>query len=74
VELIENPLATGAKPVKIKKARIEKRTKSDVSPMPKGLLDKLTREEVLDLLAYVIAGGNAKHKVFQGGGHEHHGH
>ena len=42
--------------------------------MPKGLLDKLTREEVLDLLAYVIAGGNPKHKSFQGGGHEHHGH
>ncbi len=71
VEVIENPLAA-AKPIKIKKSRIEKRTKSDSSPMPKGLLDKLTREEVLDLLAYVIAGGNAKHRAFQGGGHEHH--
>jgi putative heme-binding domain-containing protein len=73
IELIENPLAATT-PVKIRTARIDKRTKSDVSPMPKGLLDKLTREEILDLLAYVIAGGNAKHKVFQGGGHEHHGH
>ncbi len=73
VEVIENPLA-GSKPVKIKTARIEKRTKSDVSQMPKGLLDKLTREEILDLLAYVVAGGDAKHKVFQGGGHEGHGH
>jgi putative heme-binding domain-containing protein len=73
IELIENPLA-GTNTMKIRKARIEKRAKSDVSPMPKGLLDKLTREEILDLLAYVIAAGHAKHKVFQGGGHEHHGH
>jgi putative heme-binding domain-containing protein len=73
IELIENPLAA-ATPIKLKTARIDKRTKSDVSPMPKGLLDKLTREEILDLLAYVVAGGNARHKVFQGGGHEHHGH
>jgi putative heme-binding domain-containing protein len=70
VEVIENPLAATTA-VKIKKARIDKRIKSDVSPMPKGLLDKMTREEILDLLAYVVAGGNAKHKVFQGGGHHH---
>jgi hypothetical protein len=44
--------------------------------MPKGLLDKLTREEILDLVAYVIARGDPKSKVFQGG-HDHaagHGH
>jgi len=39
---------------------------------PKGPLDKLTREEILDLLAYVVARGNAKDAVFQGGhGHGH---
>ncbi len=26
--------------------------------MPKGLLDKLTRDEILDLVAYIAAGGN----------------
>jgi putative heme-binding domain-containing protein len=72
VKVIENPLAK-AEPVTIKKANIEKREKSPISMMPKGLLDKLTREEVLDLLAYVVSGGNEKHKLFQGG-HEHHGH
>ena len=41
--------------------------------MPKGALDKLTREEILDLLAYVIARGDAKHPLFQGG-HDHGGH
>jgi hypothetical protein len=43
--------------------------------MPKGLLDKLTREEVLDLMAYVFSGANPKHKAFQGEHkHDHHGH
>jgi hypothetical protein len=39
--------------------------------MPKGLLDKLTKEEILDLIAYIVAKGNEKHALFQGG---HHGH
>jgi putative heme-binding domain-containing protein len=77
VQVIVNPLAS-TKPVELKVAKIEKRTKSPTSLMPKGLLDKLTREEVLDLLAYVVSGANARHKVFQGGhehGHKHgHGH
>jgi putative heme-binding domain-containing protein len=74
VQLIENPLVKDAKPTIVKVSRIEKRTRSDVSPMPKGLLDKLTREEVLDLIAYVTSGANAKHKAFAGGhdhGHDH---
>lgn len=32
---------------------------SDVSPMPEGLLDELTLEEVKDLVAYLMAGGAA---------------
>ena len=39
--------------------------------MPKGLLDKLSREEILDLIAYVMAKGDKKHKVYM---HEHHDH
>jgi putative heme-binding domain-containing protein len=70
VELIENPLAS-TKPLTIKKSAIEKRDKSPTSIMPKGLLDKLTREEVLDLLAYVVSGADPKHKAFAGGGHDH---
>jgi hypothetical protein len=38
--------------------------------MPKGLLDKLTREEILDLLAYIVARGDPHHRLFQEG-HEH---
>ena len=40
------------------------------SIMPKGLLDKLTREEIVDLVAYVASRGDERAKVFQGG-HQH---
>ena len=49
-----------------------RRTSSKVSIMPKGLLDKLTAEEILDLVAYVTSGGDEHDKLFQGGPHEHH--
>jgi hypothetical protein len=32
--------------------------------MPKGLLDRLNREEILDLLAYLEAGGDRNHRDF----------
>jgi len=70
VKVIENPLAK-AQPVVLPKPEIEERVKSPTSIMPKGLLDKLTREEILDLIAYVTAGGDPHHKLFQGAGHEH---
>ena len=69
VKVIENPLVK-AEPLTLKKADIAERVKSPNSVMPKGLLDKLTREEILDLIAYVVAGGDPKHALFQGG-HDH---
>jgi putative heme-binding domain-containing protein len=72
VKVIENPLAK-AEPVVLKKSQIAERSKSTTSLMPKGLLDKLTREEILDLIAYVASKGEAQHKLFHGA-HEHHGH
>ena len=38
--------------------------------MPKGLLDKLTREEILDLIGFVYAKGDGKHKMYAD--HKHH--
>ncbi len=72
VEVLVNPLAK-EKPVVLKISEIDERKKSPTSIMPKGLLDKMTHEEILDLVAYVYAGGDPKHKVFQGG-HDHGGH
>jgi hypothetical protein len=57
--------------VELKKGDIIERAKSNKSTMPKGLLDKLTRDEILDLLAYVIAKGKKDHSYFKAGGHDH---
>ena len=38
--------------------------RSDVSPMPMGLLNTLNAQEVADLMAYLLSGGNAKDKVY----------
>jgi hypothetical protein len=38
---------------------------SKVSPMPTGLLAPLTKDEILDLVAYIISGGDAGHAMFQ---------
>jgi putative heme-binding domain-containing protein len=70
MKVIENPLARTA-PVVLKKADIATRTKSPTSIMPKGLLDTLTRDEILDLIAYVMSGGDAAHKVFEDEAHGH---
>jgi hypothetical protein len=73
VKVLENPLAK-ADAVVLKKSSIAERKKSPTSIMPKGLLDKMTREEILDLIAYVAAKGDQRSPLFQGG-HEHgHGH
>jgi putative heme-binding domain-containing protein len=76
ITIIENPLAK-TKPLKIAKDEIDEQTKSAKSIMPEGLLSKLTREEVLDLIAFIHAGGDKKHTVFAGhdhGAHEGHNH
>jgi putative heme-binding domain-containing protein len=70
VKVVENPLAKTV-PVVLQKSEITDRKKSPTSIMPKGLLDKLTREEILDLVAYVAARGNPRDPLFQGGGHDH---
>ena len=68
LKLIDNPSAPDKITV-INKSDIEERTASDVSIMPKGVLNKLTREEIFDLLAYVLGGGDKENALFKG--HEH---
>jgi len=65
VKVIENPIAK-TEPVVLPKSEIDERVKSKVSIMPKGLLDKLTQEEILDLIAYIAARGDTNHAFFQG--------
>lgn len=50
--------------VNVDRKQVESIEVSKVSPMPPMLLAMLTKEEVLDLLAYVLSGGNAEHEMF----------
>jgi putative heme-binding domain-containing protein len=72
VTVIENPL-TKAEPVTFKRDDVDVQEKVAISIMPKGLLDKLTRDEILDLLAYIASRGDKKSPLFQGAGHDHGG-
>ena len=63
VKVLNDPLAKAA-PIVIDKDSIDDRVKSPLSIMPKGLLSKLTEEEILDLIAYVFAKGDRKHMLF----------
>jgi len=49
----------------INKADIQSREVSKVSPMPPGLLSMLTKQEILDLLAYFEAAGHADGAPFK---------
>ena len=71
VKIVINPLAKEQVTILEKQALVG-RKKATVSLMPSGLLDKLTQEEILDLLAYVYAKGDEKHVLF--GDHSHHNH
>ena len=50
--------------VTLDRKQIEELTVSKTSPMPAGLLDRLTEEEILDLSAYVLSGGDPEHAMF----------
>ncbi len=70
LKVVDNPAAPERITV-ITQSDIEERSLSDISIMPKGVLNKLTREEILDLLAYVLAGGDAKNALFTEHAHKH---
>ena len=70
VEVVVNPLVKEP-PVTLKLSDIDTKKASKISLMPKGLLDRLSAEEILDLVAYVASGGDEHNKLFSGG-HDHH--
>ena len=52
---------------KVAKSAIKSRRVSALSLMPAALLNTLDKEQILDLLAYVLAGGTADHAAFKHG-------
>lgn len=69
VKIVVDPLAKDQLTV-LNQDQIDARKKSKLSQMPEGMIDKLSREEIIDLIAYVLANADPNHKMFAGG-HQH---
>ncbi|MBA4150522.1 MAG: c-type cytochrome [Verrucomicrobia bacterium] len=65
VTIITDPITTHR--INVKKSDIASRRISELSPMPDALVDTLTREEILDLLAYIESGGKKDSPAFVAG-------
>lgn len=52
--------------VSLNKADIVKQELSPVSPMPPNLLNRLNEREIVDLMAYLLAGGDPEHEIYTG--------
>lgn len=61
---LNTDLSDPNKRVKIDRTKVEDLSVSKTSPMPVGLLNRLTKDEVLDLVAYVISSGDSQHEYF----------
>ncbi len=64
VILMPNPFNEGYT-TEILKSNILKREISPLSPMPSGLLNRLSPEEIKDLFVYLEAGGDPNHEVYK---------
>jgi len=51
--------------VNINRTQVESIEPSKVSPMPPGLLNLMKKDEVMDLVAYILSGGNRTHSAFK---------
>jgi putative heme-binding domain-containing protein len=69
VKIVVDPLAKNQITI-INQDEIDDRKKAKQSQMPAGMIDKLSREEIIDLIAYVLSNADPKHKMFEGG-HQH---
>jgi|UniRef100_UPI003783D70D putative heme-binding domain-containing protein len=63
VFLMTNPFAPNDH-MAINESDIAKKGTRKVSMMPPGLINSLNQDELLDLIAYLVSGGNAKDKAF----------
>lgn len=64
VSVAENPLAP-LELTHINQSNIKSRSKYPISAMPPALLNSLNKDEVLDLLAFLMSGGDPRDKAFQ---------
>ncbi len=64
VFVMTNPFAPNDQ-LAINETDIAKKATRKISMMPPGLINALNQDELLDLIAYLVSGGNAKDKVFK---------
>ncbi|MEZ5387329.1 MAG: c-type cytochrome [Prosthecobacter sp.] len=64
VFIMTNPFAPNDH-MAINESDIAKKGTRKISMMPPGLINSLNQDELLDLIAYLVSGGNAKDKVFK---------
>jgi putative heme-binding domain-containing protein len=62
--MLNTDLTEPNKQVAIDRKTIDSLIVSKTSPMPTSLFDRMTKEEILDLIAYLISGGDSKHDFF----------
>lgn len=61
---INTDLANPDQRIGLDRKQIKSISPSPVSPMPPGLLNLLEKEEIFDLVAYILSGGNPEDKRF----------
>jgi hypothetical protein len=64
LEVATNPM----KPEQITRVpadKVKSKRPADVSLMPPGLLNRLSKKEALDLMAYLLSGGNKQSQYFK---------
>ncbi len=63
--MVNTNMLTPGQHERVNANRVVEVSESDVSMMPAGLLEKLNRDEVLDLLAYLLSRGDPDHASFR---------
>jgi cytochrome c1 len=58
------PAVNAAEAITAKRSDVAKIEQSPISQMPPGLINGLNAEEVRDLIAYLMSGGDPKDKVY----------
>ena len=64
-QLVIQPNPLSPERVTVKKSDLDSREPSKVSPMPDHLVDGLTADEILDLIAYLESGGRKDYRSFR---------
>lgn len=64
-ELVLQPNPLQPNTVTVKKSDIKKRAFSELSPMPEGLVNGLSKEDILDLIAFLESAGRPSHPAFR---------